>query len=98
MADMPVQFDDDVGFEGALLIGWANFDAQRIRCLAGRATINDELPGFTHATAGEIRSRKRGIVELRKPAFRRKIERKQFDRSTTIPTVTIYSQDLQGDR
>jgi hypothetical protein len=94
---MPIHFDDDVGFEGTLLIGWANVAGTRIRCVAGRETTNDELPGFTHATAGEIRNRKREIFNLLKPVFRRKIEAKQIER-TTIPTVTIYSQDLHGIR
>ena len=89
---MPIEFDNDVGFEGALLIGWASVNSHRIRCLAGRETIN-ELPGFTHATAAEIRIRKREIFEILKPAFRRKIERRQLDPST-IPSVTVYLRDL----
>ncbi len=93
---MPIEFDNDVGFEGALLIGWANVGFQRIRCLAGRETIN-ELPGFTHASAAEIRSRKREIFEMLKPAFIRKIESRQLDRST-IPSVTVYLRDLQMAR
>jgi hypothetical protein len=89
---MAVDFDDQVGFEGALLIGWANVGSKRIRCLAGRETIN-ELPGFTHASAAEIRERKREIFEILKPDFIRKIDRKQFDRST-IPSVTVYWRDI----
>ena len=90
---MHIYFDNNVGFEGAVLIGWANVDSQRIRCLAGRETIN-ELRGFTHATAAEIRDRKREIFDALKPAFIRKIGDRQLDRST-IPSVTVYSQDLQ---
>jgi hypothetical protein len=89
---MAVEFDNDVGFEGALLIGWASVGNERIRCLAGRETIN-ELPGFTHATAAEIRSRKREIFEKLKPEFIRKIEIRQLDRST-IPSVTVNWRDL----
>jgi hypothetical protein len=89
---MSVEFDRDVGFEGALLIGWANVNRQRIRCLAGRETIN-ELPGFTHATAAEIRSRKREIFEQLKPEFLKKIESGDLDRST-IPSVTVNWRDL----
>lgn len=91
---MRIEFDHDVGFEGALLIGWANVGGQRIRCLAGRETIN-ELPSFTHATAPEIRSRKREIFEELKPEFIRKIENRQLDRST-IPSVTVYLRDLHA--
>jgi hypothetical protein len=91
---MRIEFDNDVGFEGALLIGWANVGKQRIRCLAGRETIN-ELPGFTHATAPEIRSRKREIFEELKPKFLKKIESRQLDHST-IPSVTVYWQDLHA--
>jgi hypothetical protein len=90
---MAVRFDNDVGFEGALLIGWANAGSQRIRCLAGRETIN-ELRGFTHASAAEIRDRKREIFDKLKPEFIKKIEKRQFDHST-IPSVTIYLRDLQ---
>jgi hypothetical protein len=90
---MPIEFDDDVGFEGTLLIGWANFGAQRIRCLAGRETIN-ELPGFTHASASEIRNRKREIFRMLKPAFIEKIHNRQLDGST-IPSVTVYWRDLR---
>jgi hypothetical protein len=93
---MPIEFDKDVGFEGAVLIGWANVETHRIRCLAGRETIN-ELQGFTHASAAEIRSRKREIFESLKPAFVRKIERRQLDQSH-IPSVTIYLQDLHAAR
>lgn len=89
---MPIEFDSDVGFEGALLIGWATVDHKRIRCLAGRETIN-ELRGFTHATATEIRIKKREIFQLLVPCFTQKIERRDFDHST-IPTVTIYLEDL----
>ena len=89
---MVVEFDSDVGFEGALLIGWANVGKERIRCLAGRETIN-ELPGFTHASAAEIRSRKREIFAELKPEFIRKIEARQLDRST-IPSVTVHWRDL----
>jgi hypothetical protein len=91
---MPVEFDDDVGFEGALLIGWANVGSRRIRCLAGRETIN-ELPGYTHASATEIRNRKREIFEALKPEFIRKIEEQQFDRST-ITSVTVNLRDVQA--
>jgi hypothetical protein len=93
---MPIEFDDDVGFEGALLIGWANVGAQRIRCLAGRETIN-ELPGFTRASAAEIRSRKREIFEELKPGFVRKIESRQLDRSP-IASVTVNWRDLHPSR
>jgi hypothetical protein len=89
---MEIVFDDHVGFDGALLIGWANVGAQRIRCLAGRATIN-ELKSFTHATAAEIRNRKGEIFGILKPAFIRKIEREELDRST-IPSVTVHWRDL----
>jgi hypothetical protein len=89
---MRIEFDDDVGFEGALLIGWANVGPQRIRCLAGRETIN-ELPGFTHASAAEIRHQKRKIFEELKPEFVKKIKSRQLDRST-IPSVTVYLGDL----
>jgi hypothetical protein len=89
---MAVEFDNDVGFEGALLIGWANVGRERIRCLAGRETIN-ELPGFTHAPAAEIRSRKREIFEKLKSEFVRKIESRQLD-SSTIPSVTVHWRDL----
>jgi hypothetical protein len=91
---MPIEFDNDVGFEGALLIGWANVGSRRIRCLAGRETIN-ELHGFTHATAAEIRNRKREIFEILKPAFIQKIEHKQLDSRSTIPSVTVFFRDLQ---
>ena len=91
---MPVEFDDEVGFEGALLIGWANINGQRIRCLAGRETIN-ELPGFIHASAAEIRGRKREIFERLKPEFVRKIESRNLDRST-IPSVTVNLRDLHA--
>jgi hypothetical protein len=91
---MLIEFDDDVGFEGALLIGWANVGARRIRCLAGRETIN-QLHGFTHASAAEIRNRKREIFEILKASFVRKIESRQLDRST-IPSVTVYLQDLHS--
>ena len=90
---MPIEFDSDVGFEGALLIGWATVDHKRVRCLAGRETIN-ELPNFTHATATEIRNKKRQIFQLLIPYFIEKIERREFDHST-IPTITIYLEDLQ---
>jgi hypothetical protein len=90
---MLVQFDNDVGFEGALLIGWANVGSGRIRCLAGRETIN-ELQGFTHASAAEIRNRKHEIFEMLKPAFIEKIESNQLDRST-IPSVTVYLHDIE---
>jgi hypothetical protein len=93
---MPVEFDHDIGFEGSLLIGWANVDSRRIRCLAGREIIN-ELGGFTYASAAEIRSRKREIFEILKPAFIRKIESRQLDRST-IPSVTVYLRDLHAAR
>jgi hypothetical protein len=91
---MTIEFDNDVGFEGALLIGWANVGAQRIRCLASREAIN-ELPGFTHATAAEIRNRKREIFEELKPEFVRKIEGREIDRST-IPSVTVKWRDLHA--
>lgn len=91
---MNIQFDKDVGFEGAILIGWASADRQRIRCIAGRETIN-ELEHFKHATASEIRLRKREIFEELKPAFTRKIESQDLDRST-IPTVTVYLRDLHA--
>ena len=91
---MSIQFDPDVGFEGAILIGWANVGSRRIRCVAGRETIN-ELSGFTHATASEIRARKREIFERLKPDFTRKIERRELDGST-IPSVTVYLSDLQA--
>jgi hypothetical protein len=91
---MRINFDNDVGFEGAVLIGWANVDSRRIRCLAGRETIN-ELRGFTHASAAEIRNRKREIFDALKPAFTRKLEDRQLDRST-IPSVTVYLGDLHA--
>jgi hypothetical protein len=89
-----IHFDNDVGFEGAILIGWANVGPQRIRCVVGRETIN-ELDHFKHATASEIRLRKREIFEELKPAFVRKIENRELDRST-IPTVTVYWRDLHA--
>jgi hypothetical protein len=91
---MQIYFDNNVGFEGAVLIGWADVDSQRIRCLAGREAIN-ELRGFTHASAAEIRNRKREIFDALKPAFTRKIEKRQLDRST-IPSVTVYLRDLHA--
>jgi hypothetical protein len=91
---MNIEFDNDVGFEGALLIGWANVGRQRIRCVAGRETIN-ELQHFKHATASEIRLRKREIFEELKPAFLKKIEDRRLDRST-IPTVRVSWQDLHA--
>ncbi len=90
---MPIEFDREVGFEGSLLIGWATVDRRRVRCLASRETIN-ELPGFTHATATEIRTRKGEIFQLLIPKFRRKIEQRQFDHST-IPSVTLFLRDLR---
>lgn len=93
---MRVDFDKEVGFEGALLIGWANVSNRRIRCLAGRETIN-ELPDFTHSSAAEIRNRKHEVFEQLKPAFVGKIERGELDRSN-IPSVTVYLQDLSALR
>ncbi len=91
---MGIYFDNNVGFEGAVLIGWANVDSQRIRCLAGREAIN-ELQGFTHASAAEIRNRKRDIFDVLKPAFIRKIQGRQLDHST-IPSVTVSLRDLHA--
>jgi|tagenome__1003787_1003787.scaffolds.fasta_scaffold17233866_2 hypothetical protein len=93
---MPVEFDDEVGFEGQLLIGWANLGSKRIRCLAGRETIN-ELPGFIHASASDIRNKKHEIFDKLKPLFVKKIEEREFDRST-IPSVTVYLHDLAAAR
>jgi len=93
---MPIYFDKDVGFDGSLLIGWANDGPRRFRCLAGRATIN-ELAGFTHASAEEIRNRKREIFEILKPFFIRKIQSRELDRST-IPSVTVQLSDLHATR
>jgi len=90
---MPVEFDNEVGFEGALLIGWANEGALRIRCLAGRETIA-ELQGFTHASATEIRNRKVEAFNLLKDKFVRKIRRREFDNSV-IPSVTVRLSDMQ---
>ena len=90
---MAVEFDDEVGFEGALLIGWANVENRRIRCLAGRETIA-ELHGFTHATASEIRSRKVEAFNLLKGKFEHKIRRGEFD-GTVIPSVTVRLSDMQ---
>ena len=89
---MNIQFDSDVGFEGALLIGWANVGPRRIRCVAGRETIN-ELERFKHATASQIHLHKREIFEELKPTFVKKIESRELDNST-IPTVTVYLRDL----
>jgi hypothetical protein len=91
---MSIYFDSNVGFEGAVLIGWANVESRRIRCLAGRETIN-ELQGFTHASAAEIRNRKSEIFDVLKPAFIKKIEHRQLDRST-IQSVTVYLRDLHA--
>ena len=89
---MAMVFDEEVGFEGSLLIGWANEDTKRIRCLAGRETIA-ELPGFTNATATEIRNRKTEAFDLLKDRFERKIRRREFDNSA-IPTVTVLLRDM----
>lgn len=96
MSRMRVEFDSDVGFDGSLLIGWANVGSRRIRCLAGRAAIN-EIPGFTQASAEEIRNRKREIFQKLKPVFIRKIESQQLDQST-IPSVTIDWRDVNATR
>jgi hypothetical protein len=89
---MPLEFDENVGFDGSLLIGWANEDHKRIRCLAGRETIA-ELNGFTHASATEIRSRKHEAFNLLKDKFARKIRRREFDNSV-IPSVTVFLSDM----
>ena len=92
----PIEFENHVVFDGVALTGWANDGNQRIRCFAPRQSIG-EVQGFTHAPRSEILRRTREIFERLKPTFIRKIERKQLDAST-VPTVTICSQDLHGMR
>jgi hypothetical protein len=87
-----MEFDAEVGFDGSLLIGWANDRGERIRCLAGRETIA-ELRGFTHASATEIRDRKHEAFDLLKEKFTRKITRREFDNSV-IPSVTVLLTDM----
>src|SRR5262245_40420538 len=91
--NMRIYFDNDVGFEGAVLIGWANVDSQRLRCLAGRETIN-ELRGFTHASGysfGRMYSAKTGKAY---PGFRP--SKKSIKRMVeTIHALTTRSQTWQ---
>jgi hypothetical protein len=90
---MPITFDDEVQWDATTLTLWANRGSERIRCRAGRATIN-ELAGFTDADSPTIGHRKKEIADQLKPAFLRKIERGTFDRGGPINTVTVLIGDL----
>jgi hypothetical protein len=87
-----ITFDDEVQWDASVLTLWANRGSERIRCRAGRETIN-EFEGFTHATSPAIAKQKNEIADLLKPAFARKIEKSAFD-NDPIKTVTVFIADL----
>jgi hypothetical protein len=87
-----IVFDDETQWSKGLLSFWAHRDRQRIHCIAGLETIA-ELPGFTHAKAREIGTRRTEVRDLLKPHLSRKIERNEFEEGS-IPTVTIFMRDL----
>jgi hypothetical protein len=89
---MPLVFDDEVYWDAEVLTGWASQGQERIRCRAGRETIN-ELPGLTHATSPEIAKGKAGIFETLKPSFVRKIEAGVLD-AGQVKSVTLMMSDL----
>jgi hypothetical protein len=93
---MAITFDEQVTWDASILYIWANQGSERIRCRAGRETIN-ELSGYTHASMSDIGKNKIAIANLLKPSFERKIAAGAFDQGG-IKSVTVSRTEIVGNK
>lgn len=83
----PVQFENDVRWDGKCITVWAVTEQRRIKCEIPRATVHS-IPLFADAITREIDRDRKEIVERLRSILVRKVARAESD------AVELHPHDL----